>query len=411
MQHCDLVVVGAGVTGLYAARLAERAGRDVTVLEAADRIGGRVMTVAIAEGRVVDAGAQLLNGDMARLLALVVEAGGEIHPVPASGAIVLVQDQRATRVDAAASILPRLAAASERGEVPRGTLAAWLDTLGLDAGARRLAESEISEMYGQPTARLDAVGACNVARSYASARNEGEFQLAGGMAPVFTHLARTLALAPALATPVRAIAEDGDGVTVRTERATLRARHVVVAVTPPVAARIDIACADADAVHSALASWIAGDLIKFHLFYRRAFWRDRGLAGAAALPDTLGLSVLDTSLDAPRLTAFLGGTLAREWAARSEAERTRDLCHALAQAFGPDALAPLTVHQTVWIDHPWYGGAYHAHLRAGANPQAMKILCERRGCVRFAAAELTQHFAGYIEGGLESAERAVASLA
>jgi len=407
---CDLIVVGAGATGLYAARVAERAGLTVVVLDAADRVAGRVNTVETADGHVVDAGAQLLNGDMPRALALVAEGDASLARLPIGGADVLVVDGKARRLAASMSVLPRLAAAAERGDVPPCALDTWLDGLALDRTERLMAESEISEMYGQPTARLDARGACAAARSFASQRPEAEFQVVGGMEPVFAHLAASLSRAPLTGTAVRAIEAHADGVTVHTMQSALRAGHVLVAVSPPVAARIGFACPDAAAVRSALDSWIAGDLIKFHVFYARAFWRDAGLSGAAAIADTCGLSVLDTSLEAPRLTAFLGGTLARDWAARPLEQRERLLQDALVRAFGAEAGKPTAWHETVWIDHPWYGGAYHAHLRAGADPDAMRRLIERSGRIRFAAAELTHHFNGYLEGALCSGERALAGV-
>jgi monoamine oxidase len=406
----DLIVVGAGATGLHAARLAEAAGLDVLVLEASPRVGGRILTEHTAAGDVVDSGAQLLNGDMPRALARVAEAGGALRPLPTGGDTVVAAMGRVQRMTDAPSILPRLADVPADA-IPSGVaLADWLDGLDLDPAARLLAESEIREMYGQPTAQLDARAACAVARSFDSTRPEAEFQLERGMEPVFTHLAAGLQRAPCLDTPARSIVEHADHASVATNDDELQARHVLVAVSPPVAARIDFRCDDGAALREALGAWINGDLIKFHLLYARAFWRDAGRSGAAVIADTCGLSVLDTTLDAPRLTAFLGGTLAREWSAHSEAARTQRLLDALEPAFGPEVRRPRVVQQTAWIDHPWYGGAYHAHRRAGAPPDAMERLMARQGRIRFAAAELTHRFNGYIEGAFESAELALADL-
>ena len=325
----DLIVVGAGATGLHAARIAEAAGLDVLVLEATPRVGGRILTERTTAGDVVDSGAQLLNGDMPRALARVAEAGVALRTLPAGGDAVVIAQGRVQRVAEAPSFLPRLATALPDA-IPAGvTLAAWLDTLALDAAARQLAESEIREMYGQPTTRLDARAACDTARSFDSDRPEAEFQLEGGMERMIARMAAGLRRAPQVDTPVLRVVEHANGATVVTGEAELDAHHALVAATPTVAARIDYACADGESLRQALDAWINGDLIKFHLFYERAFWRDAGLSGAAVIADVCGLSVLDTTLDAPRLTAFIGGTIAREWAAEGEDERTRRLLDAL----------------------------------------------------------------------------------
>jgi phytoene dehydrogenase-like protein len=61
MEHVDTIVVGAGVSGLTAARLLSGAGRRVVVLEARDRVGGRVWTDR-RDGRVTDMGASWIHG-------------------------------------------------------------------------------------------------------------------------------------------------------------------------------------------------------------------------------------------------------------------------------------------------------------------------------------------------------------
>ncbi len=83
--HVNLIVVGGGAAGLAAARAAEDAGLSCQLLEAQDRLGGRVQTVPLAGGGVFDAGAQMINGDMRSVLDLAAEAGLHVSPTPATG--------------------------------------------------------------------------------------------------------------------------------------------------------------------------------------------------------------------------------------------------------------------------------------------------------------------------------------
>nr|MDT0524051.1 FAD-dependent oxidoreductase [Streptomyces sp. DSM 41633] len=85
-----MVVVGAGVSGLTAARELARRGIDVLVLEAADRLGGRTMSETTALGTTVDLGGQWIGHDHHRLMALADELGltrYRMHTGPMPGLI------------------------------------------------------------------------------------------------------------------------------------------------------------------------------------------------------------------------------------------------------------------------------------------------------------------------------------
>jgi monoamine oxidase len=75
----DVVIVGAGFAGLTAARELVRKGRDVTVLEARDRVGGRVKRGTIA-GHTVDVGGMWVGPTQTRLLELIKEYGLHTRP-------------------------------------------------------------------------------------------------------------------------------------------------------------------------------------------------------------------------------------------------------------------------------------------------------------------------------------------
>ena len=81
MNDADVIVIGAGMSGLIAARDLHRAGVDVLVLEAADRIGGRAMSVTTTLGSRVDLGGQWIGHDHHRLVALADELGTTRYPM------------------------------------------------------------------------------------------------------------------------------------------------------------------------------------------------------------------------------------------------------------------------------------------------------------------------------------------
>ncbi len=81
----DVAVVGAGLAGLCAARALRAAGRDVCVLEARDRVGGRTLNEAIGDGKVVEVGGQWVGPTQDRALALIGELELETFPTYTEG--------------------------------------------------------------------------------------------------------------------------------------------------------------------------------------------------------------------------------------------------------------------------------------------------------------------------------------
>ena len=95
MDDCDVVVVGAGLAGLTAARELSGAGLDVRVLEARDRVGGRTLSEPIAQhpDDVAEVGGQWVGPTQHEVMALVRELGIETYPTPGEGKN-LFEDER-----------------------------------------------------------------------------------------------------------------------------------------------------------------------------------------------------------------------------------------------------------------------------------------------------------------------------
>src|SRR3954469_25895951 len=93
-RSTDVVVVGAGLAGLAAARVLRNRGRDVIVLEARDRVGGRTLNEPIADGKVVEIGAQWVGPTQDRVLAMIRELGLETFPTYAEGRNIFERNGR-----------------------------------------------------------------------------------------------------------------------------------------------------------------------------------------------------------------------------------------------------------------------------------------------------------------------------
>lgn len=454
-ESVNVIVVGGGAAGLAAAVAAEEAGLSCQLLEAQSRLGGRVRTVPLKSGGLFDEGAQMLNGDMRGLLALAGRAHLHLSPIPQTGIDLCIAGEETLRCedlisadevcdlledhvvrwDSLGEALRALRlklqwmttpweSIGEAGraakllvqkrEAPRDSLACALRALLLCEEDHALAYSLFTEVLGGAPEDISAQGVRDILSRYGSEREDLEFQVSGGMSRIIDGLRAGLRHKPRLNTPVQRIRVTADRVEVTSGANLWSAEYVVVAVPPPTARRIVFDLDGSDELDGLLSSFTAGDMIKTLLVFDSAFWRLKGLSGHATFCDPAGLVIADASLDdglPPRLVAFQGGPLARDWAVLPQSERQAQLLRHLRRAFGEDLPDPREMAEAVWVDHPWCGGGYNATVRVGANPDAVAELAAWGGRVRFAGAELDDYFWGYVEGAIHSGRSAIARIA
>ncbi|WP_165390198.1 FAD-dependent oxidoreductase [Thalassococcus sp. S3] len=453
-RHVDLIVVGGGAAGLAAARAAEDAGMRCQLFEAQDQLGGRVRTRVLTTGEVVDEGAQMINGDMQAMLDLAREANETIVPLSKAGiGLCVLEDkflrfeelididdvhdllsEQIVRWDSPREILRALhlklkwwstpwesVGEAKRGvqhlldlpDSPKNSLAGALRALLLEEEEHVLARSYFTETFGAALEDLHIQTVREAFERYPSERDDLEFHFAGGMGKVLQHLATGLCHTPKLNAPVSRVRTVDDHVEVITGDQTWTAGAVVVAVPPPAARNITFETEDAGEIAPLLSSFSAGDMIKTTLQFDKAFWRFKGNSGAAVFADVPGLAVVDGSGANPAaasLITFLGGPLARDWAALPADKRQDSLLQNLARVFGEDVLHPRTVTEAIWVDDPWCGGGYNATIRVGGDPDAIGKLASRKGRVRFAGAEVSDRFWGYVEGAIHSGRSTIETL-
>ncbi|MEO0915091.1 MAG: FAD-dependent oxidoreductase, partial [Pseudomonadota bacterium] len=249
-----------------------------------------------------------------------------------------------------------------------------------------------------------------MANRFNSDRSDWEFQILEGFGAVAEGLAAELGPRLFLETPVTGVAEEGGGVRVSTRRGEIAARAAIIAVPPPVSAGL---LAEAHWAQAALRAFEPGDLIKLSVHYARPFWRDAGLSGASLSAAMCGLATAETTaLGGGRatLTVFLGGPEARALGGKDAAARWEAIAGPLRRIFGPEVDRTEARHERIWVDNPWSGGGYNAHLAPGAAMAPEAVLRSFRGGVTFASAEIAEVFPGYVEGALRAGKDAAARV-
>lgn len=436
-RDTEVMVLGAGFAGLTAARRLQEAGRRVLLLEARERVGGRVMAGEIA-GRSIDLGGQWVGVGHERLSALAGAAGRRLQPQRTDGEKLLAIGGRQRRyrglippVSPAALLgmgwvlwrLRRLQqgvpapapwSAAGAAQLDACTAAQWRDRNLPTADSRALFDVATRAILCVEPDQLSMLAflhylAANGSFEALTSTTDGAqaATVAGGMQALARYLAEPLEGALMLSTPVRAVEQDERGIVVRTEHGSCRARRVIVAMAPALAGRI--AMPGLSAAREQLAQRMPmGSVIKCQIAYTRPFWRAQGLSGeyvgdAAVLSPVFDNSPPDGSIGV--LVGFIDGAEALRWSGQPEARR-RAVIESLVAAFGEAAGAPVDYLDHDWVADPWSRGCYTGVPTPGTLSRLGPGLRAPCGAVHWAGTETAEAWCGYIEGALASGERA-----
>ncbi|MEW2481278.1 NAD(P)/FAD-dependent oxidoreductase [Mycobacterium sp. NPDC049093] len=419
-EQTTVVVVGAGVSGLMAARELHRRGIDVLVLEASDRLGGRTMSETTALGSTVDLGGQWIGHGHHRLSSLVDEFGltrYQMHTRPMPG---LVDRSRRLSAASPAVLTAVLALAGvevlSRTGVPQRwndkTVDSWLRRVP-GRTARRLLEVIAAVSW---TADLDRHSVYAMARMI---RQQGgvltmlstkggaqDSLIVEGMRGLADGFAAELGSRIRLGHKVVKISRDESGVTVESTAGAVRAAKVIVTVPAPMARSITHQPPLPPERARLADDTYMGSVYKAIAVYHRPFWRQRK-GGELIVLDGPGSGVFDTSPpDGPgHLCVLVGGPAARQLDGLSADERRRAVLEPLIGHIGPEVLEPVSWHEKSWQTDEYVGGGYMALPIAGTLDGLLPWPFEPVGHIHWAGTETASDHAGYIEGAIESGTR------
>lgn len=438
-DHADVVVIGAGLAGLRAARDLAASGAGVAVLEARDRVGGRTYSVPVGEA-TFDLGGQWIGPTQERVARLANELGAATFPTYHQGTKVLDLHGKVSTYKGNIPSLPMLdlvkmqltlrrldrlshavplhnPAAARRALVLDGvSVEAWKRKNVSSASVRDLLDVSTRVVFGAEPSELSLLHFLFYLNSGGGIMRLVEIQggaqqdrFVTGAQSLALGLARELAPRISLSAPARRILQDDAGVTVETDRGTVRARYVVVAIPPTLAGRIDYQPALPAARDQMTQRVPMGSTVKVIVCYERPFWREQGFSGEVVSTGGPITVVFDnTSHDnrQPALLAFVVGRAARHWERRSEADRRRVILGGLARWFGPEANHPTHMIEQNWNAEPWTRGCPVGIVPPGVLSTFGTTLRQTVGRIHWAGTETATVWNGYLEGALESGERA-----
>ncbi len=441
-READVIIVGAGLAGLIAARDVMKAGLEPLILEANDRVGGRILTEEVMPGVLIEIGAQWIGNGMPRMFALAEELGvdtfeqfedgetsydiagsgvlreGEFHKRYESELAVLEQvhrklDELSVQVDPAAPWLAPNAAALDQM-----TAGDWADSQGLSPLARQMFEILTVGILAVPTHEvsfLDLLVNIEGAGVTAEllAESEGGAQttrFVEGTGAIPDRLAVSLGNRVILNAPVWAIEHSQDSVRVECRGGLVaRGRQVIVALAPTLAGRIMYDPPLPGKRDQLTQRMPQASAMKCYAVYGEPFWRADGLNGQ--LISDRGPAFMSNDSCPPGalpgiILGFLEGEQARTVGRWPEEARRQALIDELVLHFGPKAANPLLYVDGEWADRQWTRGCYNANMGPNVWTHFGDTLSAPIGSIKWASTETGAVWSGYMEGAVESGERA-----
>jgi monoamine oxidase len=437
-QH-DIVVVGAGLAGLRLATALAGAGRDVVVVEARDRVGGRVFSHRFADGQWCERGAEFVDESHERVLALarsldltmldrgpgddpgaeLLDVGGRTSPLSAHpDALAALADFHAA-VAALPSPWSSPDASPERARFepvagqdrarsgPPGVAPVWEHDTSLAELASAHPVGRYASTYVGRAIRTEwMLPPGELSRAAVATRRphvgRERYRVGGGNDQLATRLAAPLGAIVRLRTPVQEVDPDTGSVRL-TDGRVLQGDAVVVTVPLPVLGRI---WPDVPSALTAVGYGVGG---KVSMQFRRRLWRDYGRNGSVHSDRAWGEMWETTDVqpgDAGVLTILLSSHDGAALMAFTDLRRR--LLAEIERIFpGARGLAGQAV-VTDWTNDPWSLGAYSAPA-PGQLAAAWPLMHQPHGRV-WLAGEHTDEHAGFMEGALASADRVAAAL-
>lgn len=440
----DVVIIGAGFSGMSAARSLAGHGLDVTVLEAKDRVGGRTYTDREYEGGPLDLGGMFVGATHHRSRALGEALGFETVSARPGGQMTFRVNGNVVRatdggypktlgayegfdvvLSQAYGTIDELARqvgadgpwdSTEHLELDRRTAATWLDEHVYDPLVREIIRLDLSVYFGADLAEMSAlflgqfIAKCEGMRAVQVTAQDRLWL--GGSQQICERIAESDGITVLTGSPAIAVEWADQKVSVDHGTGSIIARALVLAVPLSAGGAIRFNPELPRKRHQLQQRAAMGREMKVQIRYSHPFWRDAGLSGEVFDAD-LGCLAFDGTRPGDELATmvgFIGGYSYDSWIDKEESDRQALFVELLADVFGPEARSPLSYIEMDWTTESFTMGAPVVYMPPGLLSAAGSALAGSIGPIHFAGTEAAPMWTGYMEGAVQAGEAAAAQI-
>ncbi|MFZ0665278.1 MAG: flavin monoamine oxidase family protein [Acidimicrobiales bacterium] len=439
----DVVVVGAGLAGLAAARNLKAAGHSVIVFEARDRVGGRVKNGQTSDGTVVEMGGQWIGPTQDRVIAWCDKFGLERFPTYNEGENLIHEGRRLRRykgaipklnpavlmdIGQAQLRLDRMAkrvpldvpwTADKAEEWDGQTVESWVRSNMRTSVGRQMLRLGVRAVFAAEAADLSLLhflfyshSGGYLDRLFNVKNGAQEQRVVGGTELIAQRAAEQLGDAVHLSSPVSKITQSPHGtdiVVATSDGQSVNSKRVIISIPPLLAGRIEYDPQVPPWREQLTQRMPMGSVIKCQVVYPEPFWRKEGLTGQ--MTDIAGPAQITFDNSPPSgnpgvLLAFVEGAHARDMSHREPDERRGRVVECLVRCFGQKAAYPDEFIELDWSAERWSGGCYGALVGPGVLRSYGMALRQPWHRIHWAGTETSEVWAGYMDGAIRSGERA-----
>ncbi|WP_404287052.1 flavin monoamine oxidase family protein [Glutamicibacter arilaitensis] len=444
----DVVVIGAGPSGLTAAYELQKCGKTVAVLEARDRVGGRTWSEEMG-GATIEIGGQWISPDQTGLYSLIEELGietferykegksvyrnSEGESIVYEGADFPVAPSTVQEMNKLIELMNELSAQMNPDRPWEHPRAKELDMISFhhflrENSADNLACENVGlfiagGMLTKPAHTFSALQAVLMASSAGSFDNlvDEDFildrRIVGTMQGVSKTVAERLGDDVFLENPVLKLEWSEDGVIAHGATVSVKAKKAVIAVPPNLYSRISYVPALPRRQLITHQHHSMGLVIKVHAVYETPFWREAGLSGTCFGPSSLVQELYDntyTGESTGTLVGFISDVHADAMWELNEDERKAQILQGIADFLGEKALDPKVFYLSDFGAEEWTRGAYATSYDLGGLSRFGATQNDNVGPLYFSSSDLAgegfQHVDGAVRMGRRSAARIIAEL-
>src|SRR4051794_17378348 len=416
-RSADVIVVGAGLSGLMAARQLAGAGKSAIVLEARDRVGGRTLNHDIGGGKVTELGAQFVGPTQDHILKLMSDLGigkfdtydtgdniyydgvsnppkserfsdtGPAGAAPTDPQILVPAAAAIAQLDQMSQSVPLDAPwnAPSAADWDSQTFQTWANNNAAPNSPQfqGVLQTAVEAIFGAEARDISLLYALFYIAASGNESNPGTFErnfntrdggqmwrVQGGTQLISIKMAQQLGGAVRLSTPVRKITQSSSGVQAVTDSGTFSGKRVIVATPPTMAGRVDYEPLLPNLRDQLVQHMPNGSLMKVDAYYDKPFWRDQGLTGQVVSNSGYVRATFDSTPPLPDETpgvmmGFIGGSQNRALGDKSPAEIKAAAIADFVNYFGEAARNPKDFAIQNWSSEEWNRGCPVSVLSPG----------------------------------------------